>query len=70
MIAHSPADAIATLTSLTSAKFKMVYPDTGLPRLSWKKAVKLLCVTDHTLCSGDRNASSLYDVTSRSNPHF
>ena len=45
--AYGPADAIATPSSLASAKSRMVlvYPSgNGLPRLSWKKAVKWLCV--------------------------
>ena len=40
--AYGSADA--TPSSLASAKSRMVYPSgTGLPRLSWKKAVKHLC---------------------------
>ena len=36
--AYGLADATATLSSLPSAKSRMVYPsDTGLPRLAWKK---------------------------------
>ena len=43
--AYGSADATATPSSLASAKSRMVYPSgTGLPRLSWKKAVKRLCV--------------------------
>ena len=43
--AYGPANATATLWSLASAKSRMVYPSgTDLPRLSWKKAVKRLCV--------------------------
>ena len=38
-------DATATPSSLASTKSRMVYPSgTSLPRLSWKKAVKRLCV--------------------------
>ena len=39
--AYGPADATATPSSLASVKFRMVYlSGAGLPRLSWKKAVK------------------------------
>ena len=39
--AYGPADATATPSSLASVKSRMVYlSDAGLPRLSWKKAVK------------------------------
>ena len=42
---YSPADATATLTSLTSVKSRMVYPsDTCLPRFSCKKAVRRVCL--------------------------
>ena len=45
MIAYGSADATATPSSLPSAKSRMVYPSgAGLPRLSWKKAIKRLCV--------------------------
>ena len=40
---HNPADATATPTSLAAVKSRMVYlPGAGLPRLSWKGAVKQL----------------------------
>ena len=39
--AHGPADATATPSSLAAVKSGMVYlSSVGLPRLSWKKAVK------------------------------
>ena len=38
-------------SSLASVKSRMVYPSgTGLPRLSWKKAVKRLCVCVFCYC--------------------
>jgi len=37
MIAHGPADATATPSSLAPVKSRMVYlSDAGLPRLYWK----------------------------------
>jgi len=43
IIAYSPADATATPSSLASLKSRMVYPSgVGLPRLSWKKAIRML----------------------------
>jgi len=39
--AYAPADATATPLSLAPVKSRMVYiSGAGLPRLSWKKAVK------------------------------
>jgi len=44
-LSYGLADATATHIVSASAKSRMVYPSgTGLPRLSWKKAVKRLCV--------------------------
>jgi len=41
LFAYGPADATATTSSLSPVKSRMVYlSDAGLPRLSWKKAVK------------------------------
>jgi len=41
MIACGPADATATPSSLAAVKSRMVYiSGAGLPRLSWKKAIK------------------------------
>jgi len=41
MIAHAPADATATPSSLAPVKSKMVrVSGARFPRLSWKKAVK------------------------------
>jgi len=41
VFACGPADAIATPSSLAPVKSRMVYLyGAGLPRLSWKKAVK------------------------------
>ena len=41
VIAYGAADATATPSSLAPVKFRIVYfSGAGLPRLSWKKAVK------------------------------
>jgi len=41
LFAYGPADATATPSSLAPVKSRMVYlSGAGLPRLSWKKAVK------------------------------
>jgi len=38
LFAYGPADATATLSSIASLKFRLVYlSDAGLPRLSWKR---------------------------------
>jgi len=43
--AYGPADATATPSSLASVKSRMVHlSGASLPRLSWKKAVKRVCV--------------------------
>ena len=41
LFTYGPADATATPSSLAPVKSRMVYlSGAGLPRLSWKKAVK------------------------------
>jgi len=43
LFAYGPADATATLSSLAPVKSRIVYlSGAGLPRLFWKKAVKLM----------------------------
>jgi len=51
---HGPADATATSSSLVPVKSRIVYlSGAGLPRLSWKKAVKWMC------CSGSSSTNIL-----------
>jgi len=54
--AYGSADATAIPSSLASAQSRMFYPSgTGLPRLSWKKAIKWLCVCYCTKISAGKH---------------